>query len=181
VSTPWRNDARLAGRFHESYPDDLQVLVHQGGPRLSDRAPELIWVRLIGTSTSRGVYRGSLLNQPHQLTQVRQGSEILVLVAEGAPHPVRTTMEYLRERSNYEIRPCHKCGFAELFDAPSALIAKVFPNTPSNAVVEQFTSFCPLCGGVQGVVLKAQPMESTHQPEASTPSSSRRWWQFWKA
>ena len=45
---PWRDDPLLTGRFHPNHPDDLQVIVHEGGPRLSTSPPELIWVRLDG-------------------------------------------------------------------------------------------------------------------------------------
>jgi len=38
-----------------------------------------------------------------------------------------------------------------LFDAPSDLQAKIFPNVPADAKMEAFTSFCPVCGGVQMV------------------------------
>ena len=46
MNAPWRTDPLLAGRFHQNYPDDLQVVVHDGGPRLSVIGPELMWVRL---------------------------------------------------------------------------------------------------------------------------------------
>ncbi len=43
VGKPWRSDPLLEGRFHPEYPDDLQVIVHDGGPRLTKNAPELMW------------------------------------------------------------------------------------------------------------------------------------------
>src|SRR5690242_6623830 len=64
----WRTDPLLAGRFHASYPDDLQVIVHDGGPRLSVIGPELMWVRLTDVAAEGEglrVYRGALLNRPH--------------------------------------------------------------------------------------------------------------------
>ena len=36
-----------------------------------------------------------------------------------------------------------KCGMPDLFDAPSDLQAKIFPNIPPDARVEAFTTFCP--------------------------------------
>jgi hypothetical protein len=60
---PWRRDARLSGRFHPDFPDDLQVLLHDGGPLFSTVRPEAVWARLL-ERVDDGVYRGILLNQP---------------------------------------------------------------------------------------------------------------------
>ena len=48
----WRDHPKLKGRFHESYPDDLQVMAHDGGPRLTDSRPEF------GVGESDRVHRG---------------------------------------------------------------------------------------------------------------------------
>jgi len=144
---PWRSDPALAGMFHPEYPDDLQVIVHEGGPRLTQARPELIWVRVIGMRGT--VYVGMLLNQPHQLTHLKQNDSILFLAVTPINKPYLVTEKYLRERSEWHIRPCNQCGMPDLFDAPSDLQAKIFPGVPSDAKMEAFTSFCPLCGGVQ--------------------------------
>jgi len=146
---PWRTDAALAGKFHADFPDDLQVIVHEGGPRITEKQPELVWVRVIGTQGN--AYRGNLLNQPHQLSSLKQGDSILFLVPDSENAPFMITDKYLEERPNWHIGPCKKCGMPELFDAPSDLQAAVFENVPPNAKIEVFTSFCPLCGGVQTV------------------------------
>jgi hypothetical protein len=148
---PWRSDSLLAGRFHPQYPDDLQVIVHDGGPRFAQTAPELVWVTVTGNHGK--AYRGKLLNQPHGLKSVRQGDEILFLAVATAEHPFQVSEKYLAERDDWVIMPCNKCGFAELFDAPSDLIKKVFPNAGKNPneEMEAFTAFCPLCRGVQVV------------------------------
>jgi hypothetical protein len=146
---PWRTDSALAGRFHPDYPDDLQVIIHEGGPRLSDRQHELVWVTVTGR---HGVaYEGTLLNQPEQLPTLHQGDSILFMAANEGNHPFLVTEKYLREREEWYIVPCDRCGMAELFDAPSDLQATIFPDLPAGANVEMFTSFCPICGGVQGV------------------------------
>lgn len=177
MTTPWRNDPLLSGKFHASYPDDIQVIVHAGGPRLSTIGPELMWVRLAAVAPQsrddRRVYLGGLLNRPHRLPDLNIGDILLVLPAAGSDHPIRTTEQYLEERLRYDVEPCDKCSLAELFDAPSALIAKVFPNIPPGAMMERFTSFCPRCGGVQQVVAKKQAPAGEAAPPAKKP-----WWKF---
>src|SRR5262245_59420678 len=123
MSTPWRDDPRLAGRFHPDYPDDLQVLVHDGGPRFPPPPPELTWVRITGVDdappTPAGVaYRGTLLNAPHNLTSIRAGDSLLFLCPPTAPHPLLTSARYLKQRPDWRIVPCDRCGLDELFDAP---------------------------------------------------------------
>lgn len=151
VGQPWRTDPALRGRFHPQYPDDLQVIVHDGGPRLTKATPELMWVTVLGNSGR--VYRGKLLNEPHQLISVKQGDEILFLSGSENIEPFRVTAKYLQEREHWHVLPCNKCGMSELFDAPSDLIAAIFPGLRDQQGVQeiQFTSFCPLCSGVQFV------------------------------
>jgi hypothetical protein len=69
MTAAWRQHPRLEGRFHVDHPDDLQVLVHDGGPRLTDRRPELVWVRV--TACHGDVFTARLLNQPHQRSSRR--------------------------------------------------------------------------------------------------------------
>lgn len=99
----WRRHPKLRGRFHPRAPDDLQVLVHDGGPRLSKHRPELVWVRVTGGEGD--VFTGTVLNQPHQLVTVRQGSSIRFLVPERGEHPLLVTEKYLRERPDWEVPP----------------------------------------------------------------------------
>ncbi len=47
IERPWRSDPALVGKFHPSYPDHLQVLVHDGEPRRTAHQPELCWVRVV--------------------------------------------------------------------------------------------------------------------------------------
>jgi hypothetical protein len=147
--TSWRNAPELKGRLHPDYPDDLQVVVHDGGPRTTDRSPELIWVRITGTRD--GAFVGRVLNKPHQLESVRAADEILFVVPEGWEHPLRVTEQYLAERPAWDITPCGKCGLSELFDPPSVLMRVVFPNTPAGHVMQMFTVRCGSCGSAQVV------------------------------
>ncbi|VTR93809.1 Uncharacterized protein OS=Sorangium cellulosum (strain So ce56) GN=sce4092 PE=4 SV=1: DUF2314 [Gemmata massiliana] len=177
----WREHPKLKGRFLPDHPDDLQVLVHDGGPRISRNAGEVVWVTVTGADGE--VFRGRLLNQPHNLQSVGQGDEIRFVVAAGARFPVMVTEKYLQERGAWIIIPCRKCGFSELFDAPSDLIRVVFPDQPAGAVTSMFTAFCPLCGGVQGVKSVDNPLpREESEPSAPRPAlekPKRPWWRLW--
>jgi hypothetical protein len=171
----WRGHPKLRGRFHPEAPDDLQVLVHDGGPRLTDRRPELVWVRVTGGEGD--VFTGTVLNQPHQLVSVAQGSAIRFLVPEGGEHPLLVTEKYLRERPDWEVAvPCNRCGLTELFDAPSDLRRAVFPHLPKDFVQVAFTAFCGACGGTLLVKHKGAGGDAP----APEPPPRKKWWQFWK-
>ena len=73
--SPWNEHPKLRGRFHPEFPDDLQVIAHDGGPHTSDRRPELVWVRVTGCEDD--IFTGVVLNHPTQLRGVVEGSQIL--------------------------------------------------------------------------------------------------------
>src|SRR5262249_52467716 len=104
-------------------------------------------------------------------------SRIHFVAPDGADHPLMVTEKYLRERPNWTIEPCNKCGLTELFDAPSNLRRVVFPNLPQDAVLQCFTAFCGCCGGIQLVRQKDGQMEGA-PPRPAEPK--KKWWQFWK-
>jgi hypothetical protein len=176
VASEWREHPKLKGRFLPDHPDDLQVIVHDGGPRITRNSAEAVWVTLIGMEGE--VFRGRVLNQPQNLQSVGQGSEIKFVMPAGSEHPIMVTEKYLRERGAWVIHPCQKCGFSELFDAPSDLIRVVFPNTPPDEEMSMFTAFCPLCGGVQGVESSSSPASEGVEQPAPLPAK-RPWWKFW--
>ena len=70
MSSDWREHPKLKGRFLQDYPDDLQVLIHDGGPRISRNPAEAVWVTVTGMAGE--VFRGRVLNQPHNLRSVRE-------------------------------------------------------------------------------------------------------------
>ena len=160
AEAPWRVDPELAGRFEPAFLDDLQVLVHDGERRRTGVASELCWVRITdagatlvrrtvdGAIRTSVVYGGTLLNQPHRLTSVRQGDRVQFLADAGAPHPMLVADAYLTERPAWAIDPCDRCGFAEAMDPPSVLWHTRFGGV-HGVVASAFTSFCPLCGGTQ--------------------------------
>ncbi|MGA2363093.1 MAG: hypothetical protein ABSG73_11615 [Candidatus Aminicenantales bacterium] len=172
----WRNDPGLKGKFHPEFPDDIQVLVHEGGARIAKHPPEGMWVRVTGSL--EGVYTGIVLNTPFGLTNVHKGLVIKFLMPQGGAHPVMVTDKYLAERDRWVIHPCNKCGLTELLDAPSDFVRVVFPNLPKNEVSVSFTSKCSACSeGVQVVEIKDIPIE------AGSPSpgkAGKKWRWFWK-
>ena len=164
----WREHTKLQGRFHPQHPDDLEVLVHDGGPRTSATVPELMWVRVVGSSED--AFLGTLLNTPKQLTSVTAGAEIMFIVPEGFQHPLRVTSRYLAERPRWHIHPCSNCGLDELFDAPSILIAKIFPDPPGE--IDMFSALCGACGGAQVVQKAGGELHPNVNPAVP-------WWKRW--
>jgi hypothetical protein len=159
---PWRKDPLLADKFHPQQPDDIQAFVHDGDPRRTRRGPELCWVRIARVDRaptrrlavsdlepSRHVYIAELLNQPHTLQSVKRGDRLKVISVHGLPHPLHVTDDYLRERENWMITPCNKCGASECFDPPSVMAAVRFPDAPPGSEPVGFTSICSHCGGMQ--------------------------------
>ena len=59
MSSEWREHPKLRDRFLPDHPDDLQVLVHDGGPRISRNPAEAVWVTVIGMDGE--VFRGRVL------------------------------------------------------------------------------------------------------------------------
>jgi len=173
LASTWREHPKLKGHFLPDYPDDLQV-IHDGGPRITRNRPELVWVTVTGMDGE--IFSSRVLNQPHNLQSVQQGSEVKFVISAGSDHPIMVTDKYLRERERWVIHPCQKCGLSELFDAPSDLIRVVFPKTPPDGEMTMFTAICPLCGGVMGVELRDLPTGEGVEEHAFP---KRPWWKFW--
>lgn len=155
MPSTWNEHPKLRGRFHPESPDDLQVIVHDGGPHTSDRQPELVWVRV--TECQQDVFSGVVLNKPFQLQSVAQGSQVQFIVPEGGQYPLQVSRKYLQERSDWRLLiPCKKCSLTELFDPPSLLLASSFPSVTEDQLSHgfTFTTRCGWCGGGMVVRLK---------------------------
>jgi hypothetical protein len=148
MNSPWRDYPTLIGKFHPEFPDDVQVMVHEGGYRFAFTRPEVVWVRVTGLEDD--VLRGVVLNEPRQLEKISEGDEILFIVPKGADLPLLVSEQYLAERQDWVITPCDKCGFDELFDAPSDLVDDLIPNQEFVSTVNFITHRCDLCGGGTG-------------------------------
>ena len=170
MSGQWKNHPKLRGRLNQEHPDDIRVVVHDGGPRLSRVAPEVVWVRI--TDGEGDLFSGRVLNQPDQLKSISAGSSIRFKVPASSEFPLMVTEEYLAERPDWLIQPCNRCGLTELFDAPSDLIRVVFPDGPEKIEPEMFTAICGWCGGVQVVQRTGA--------EGAADQTSKQWWQFWR-
>lgn len=156
-SRRWQAHPKLKGRFNAEHPNELLVIAHDGGPHLTERRPELVLVEVTGCDGE--VFTGTVLYQPIQLHCVRLGQQIRFIVPAGARYPVLVTDKYLLERALWRIQPCTKCGFSELFDAPSDLMRVLFPKTVPASGKASFNSPCPLCGGRQAVLAKLERRE----------------------
>jgi hypothetical protein len=109
----------------------------------------------------KDVFKGRVLNQPRQLKTVSAGDVIHFVVPVGGQYPLLVTEQYLRERANWVINPCDKCGLTELFDPPSILMRAVFSSAPKGASMQAFTAFCGVCGGIQLVTAKRAELENS--------------------
>ena len=152
--TSWREDAKLRGRFHPDFPDDLQVIAHDGHPNISGHGAELIWVRVTGVMNQE--YTGIVLNCPVHLVTVAQGEEIQFIVPEGGPFPLQVTRDYLAQRNSWRLlAPCQNCGLTELLSPPRDLALRSGLNPPDGLHGGyNFTTKCGWCGGNQVVRIK---------------------------
>lgn len=155
MSSPWKEHPKLRNHIRSEFPDDLQVIVHDGGPYRSDRRPELVWVRV--TACENQIFSGVVLNKPAQLRGVAEGSNILFIAPEGGAFPLQVTRKYLQERSTWRLlMPCKECGSTELFDPPSELLAFSSPAITAEQLSHAFTftTRCGWCGNGMVVRLK---------------------------
>ncbi len=199
MTTPWRNDPDLAGKLHPQSPDDLQVLVHDGEPRRTQRNPEGCWVKITGTAGAlrspvmpkgppgpalasavtwleRTIYTGQLLNAPHQLSTVAQGATVRFVHAPGIPNPLMITAAYESERPRWAFTPCDACGADQALDAPTTMARTRFPDAPPGAVPVAFSAICP-CGGtmmlaqVEGAAPSLPPSSPSMRPQGAFGAS----------
>jgi hypothetical protein len=201
--TTWRTDPALQGRFHAELVDDLLVMVHDGEPRRTQRAPEACFVRVTGVAgvlrmphappdavppvpasalrwTEQPIYRGTLLNAPRNLTTVRQHQPIELIAARGLPYPLQITPQYAQERGRWCIAPCTGCGGDQALDPMTTMARTRFPDTPSGSSPIAFSANCP-CGGRMVLAMAEVPSagaapDAAKRREAPGPArASTRW------
>ena len=83
------------------------------------------------------------------MTSVKRGDHLKIISVHGLPQPLHVTDDYLREREDWTITPCNKCGASECFDPPSVMARVRFPDAPAGTQPIKFTSICTHCGGMQ--------------------------------
>jgi hypothetical protein len=170
----WTSHPSLQGRFNPERPDDLQVIVHDGHPTLTKRGPELVWVRVtafvkevpvFGGHGHLAVFRGIVLNKPHHLVTVSEGTEIQFVVPKSGPHALHVTAQYLEERPSWRlIAACKRCGMSELFCPALELAKSSFSGKTDNQLSGfMFTTHCGWCGGGQVVRLMRRPLSEREE------------------
>lgn len=172
--TVWRNDPNFEGKFHPEYPDDLQVIMHDGSFRFTNTRPEVMWVRIIAKMEAKmesgetlNYCKGVLLNAPHQLKTVKLQQQIYLVAYKDYQYAIYVTPDYLKDRLNWEITPCTKCGLPEAFDPIPKLWKKSFPDTPDSLntseekLIKVFSSFCPLCGQEGFLMIKEKGFDES--------------------
>ena len=65
---------------------------------------------------------------------MKKGDRIKLISVHGLPHPLHVTDDYLREREDWTITPCDRCGASECFDPPSVMARVRFPDVPPDQV-----------------------------------------------
>lgn len=139
TALPWRNDPKL--RFHAKFPDDVETLFLFG----AEGQAEQMWVRLDGVDVEIGGYTGKLLNTPISTSDLEAGSRVTVRVTPGVSQPVWVSPTMRANKTSWEMG-CTSCGF-DLHCTPAGeLIAAQFKGLAAGAVVEVFTTRCPVCG-----------------------------------
>lgn len=144
----WRAEPDLKEKFHPQALDDLQVIVHDGGPRLTERRPEAVWVR-VHEILGPQLYKGTVINVPEQLEKVSKFDKVTFTTDPALDFPVQVRENYLEERGDWAVTPCNQCGSTTLFDAPSELIEASFPGL--DVTPEALTAVCGYCGGIQAL------------------------------
>jgi len=116
VASNWREHPKLKGRFLADHLDDLQVIVHDGGPRITQAPPEAVWVTITGMDGE--VFRGQVLNQSHNLQTMHQDNGIKFVMPAGSEHPIMVTDKYLRERESWITTPAKSAGCRSCCNCP---------------------------------------------------------------
>ncbi len=85
-SAVWREHPRMEGRFHEQYPDDIQVFFQH--PESEDPMHnEVMWVTVIAHDAASDTFLGVLLNAPRHLKDVQEGDNVVIHPPADSPLP----------------------------------------------------------------------------------------------
>lgn len=166
----WRNHPVLKDKFHRDYPDDTQAFLHEGF-RATTVKPELVWIRVTGMNDN--IVTAELLNQPVNLKSFH-ANESYTFQLNGSGKLIYVSPEYLEEIKDWKISPCEKCANDVLFDTPSTICRIAFPDMPGDAVMQVFTTFCPMCGNAMAV------SQRTFEDNANRNPVNKKWYEFWK-
>lgn len=167
----WRNHPVLKDKFHRDYPDDTQAYLHEGF-RAATVKPELVWIRITGMNGN--LVTAELLNQPVNLKSFH-ANESYTFQLNGSGKLVYVSPEYLEEIKDWKISPCEKCGNDVLFDTPATICRIAFPDMPEGAVMQVFTTFCPMCGNAMAV-----SQREFNDGTNDTKDNGKKWYEFWK-
>ena len=144
---PWQHDPTLAGRFHPSYPNDLEVRFYFA----EQQTLEKMWVRTTGLDEPVGGYLGVLVNRPHtDGTGLRPGASVAYRAAPGMTDPIWVTPA-MRANLFGWLSLCDSCGFDMLLMPAEEVIQRQF-TLPPGTVMEAFSTRCLACGG--GMVVR---------------------------
>ena len=166
----WRENPLLKDKFHQQYPDDIEAIVHEGF-RASTNEPEVVWIRI--TDMNGQLITAELLNQPTYLHSFKAGTTYSFLLS-ASGKIIFVTPQYLKEISDWTFHACEKCANDVLFDTPSKIQQIAFPNLPEGAVLQTFTTFCPLCGSA--VALESKDVDD----DGGDERPAKKWYEFWK-
>lgn len=150
---------------------DFKILIHEGGPRPAESivqyptgasarkpvkpgaeppVPELVAGKIVGQEGR--AFRVELTEPPQFLKAFSRGRQVLVFRMPNLEKPFLVSEAYLAERKNWTFSPCTICGFSELFEPPSQILAASL-DIHRPELVNGFSWRCPLPGCTGTIVV----------------------------
>jgi hypothetical protein len=140
ASHPWRHDPALAGRFHDDFPDDVQVRFYLAPPYGED-----MWVSTFGVDLTVGGYVGELLNTPKRDgTGLSPGSVVSYRAARADALPIWVSPA-MRADFRAWSSLCPACGFDFVVPAIADVIGPAFAARDQPHVIVGLE--CVICEG----------------------------------
>lgn len=160
----WRMDPELAAWCHINYPDDCQVLIHNGAsPTFGDTDREIVWATI--NDRQGDIFSATVINDPQHVQSIRQGHTIQFAKTGGNHPPALLTGELVRDLPRLDVKPCQKCRNRLVFDS----IAKLAPDEVE-AYPHKVETVCRFCGEPQIVRIQA-PIEACVADAIVAPAS----------